>query len=86
MLVQTYSSTKLITNILFVPEITYNLLSVGQLIDKNYNLFFKNKRCEFFYPYGVKLFSVKMRNKSFSFEWDQTKIQALTTMVDENVL
>ena len=86
MLVQTRSGTKLITDVLFVPGIMYNLLSVGQFLDKNYNLFFKNKRCEVFDPDGVKLFSVKMRNRSFSFEWDQTKIQALTTVVDENVL
>ena len=85
-LVQTRSGTKLITDVLFVPIITYNLLSVGQLLDKNYNLFFKNKMCEVFDPDGVKFFSVKMRNKSFSFEWDQTKIQALTTVIDENVL
>ena len=85
-LVQTRSGTKLITDVLFVPEITYNLLSVGQLLDKNYNLFFKNKRCEVFDPYGIKCFSVKMRNESFSFEWDQTKIQALATTVDENII
>ena len=65
MLVQTRSCTKLIIDVLFVPEITYNLLSVGQLLDKNYNLFFKNKRCEVFDSDGVKLFSVEMRNRSF---------------------
>ena len=40
-LVQTRSGIKLIADVLFVPEITYNLLSVGQLLDKNYNFFFQ---------------------------------------------
>ena len=30
--------------------------------------------------------SIRIRNRSFSFEWDQTKIQALTTVVDKNAL
>lgn len=39
-MVETPSSTKLITDVLFVPKITNNLLSVGQLLDKGYALFF----------------------------------------------
>lgn len=36
------SRTKLITNFLYVPELYRNLLSVGQLMENIFNIFFKN--------------------------------------------
>jgi len=56
--VQTSLGTKLISDVLFVPEIQHNLLSVGQLLDKNYSLEFKNKFCEIIDPSGTKLLTI----------------------------
>lgn len=42
--VQTSSGTKLIFDMLFVLEISHHLLSVGQLLDKDYS--FKRQRCD----------------------------------------
>jgi hypothetical protein len=39
------SGIKLISDVLFVPEIDQNLLSVGQLLEKGYLLVFKDKHC-----------------------------------------
>jgi hypothetical protein len=36
--VQTSSGIKIIPNVLFIPEISQNLLSVGQMMEKNYSL------------------------------------------------
>ena len=84
--IQTPSGTKLISDVLFVPEINRNLLSVGQLLDKDYALFFKNKSCEIVDPNGEKLFSIKMHNRSFLLEWKLVQAQAFTSLEDESCL
>ncbi|PKA51120.1 hypothetical protein AXF42_Ash010560 [Apostasia shenzhenica] len=38
--IETCTGTKLITNILYVPEIDKNLLSVAQLLEKGFKVFF----------------------------------------------
>ncbi|KAA3482946.1 pleiotropic drug resistance protein 3-like [Gossypium australe] len=43
--VSTPTGTKVITNVLFVPDIDQNLLSVGQLIEKNYSVIFESRKC-----------------------------------------
>nr|KYP49452.1 hypothetical protein KK1_028798 [Cajanus cajan]KYP49473.1 hypothetical protein KK1_028820 [Cajanus cajan] len=41
--IESYSSTKIITDVLYVPEINQNLLSVGQLLEKGYKILFEDK-------------------------------------------
>ena len=41
-------------------------LSVGQLLEKDYAVVFKDKTCEVFDSTGIKLMSIKMKGKSFS--------------------
>jgi len=60
------SGTKIISDVLYVPEINQNLLSVGQLLEKGYVVVFKDKTCEVFDTTGIKLMSIKMKGKSFS--------------------
>ncbi|XP_037491837.1 uncharacterized protein LOC119369554 [Jatropha curcas] len=60
-IVQTPSGTKLVSDILYVPELNQSLFSVGQLLDKNYSLLFKAKTCEISDPSGSKLFAVKIK-------------------------
>ncbi len=36
---------KYISDIYFVPSLKHNLISIGQLIQKGYNVFFKNDEC-----------------------------------------
>ncbi|XP_071926089.1 uncharacterized protein [Coffea arabica] len=72
------SGTKIISDVLYVPEINQNLLSVGQLLEKNYSVIFKNKTCVIHDPAGNELFSVKMRGKNFALnlsEIDNSKVQ-----------
>ena len=40
-----FAGIKLIYDVLLVPKIDQNLLSVGQLLDKGYSVVFKNKMC-----------------------------------------
>ncbi|EOY08837.1 Uncharacterized protein TCM_024078 [Theobroma cacao] len=58
--IQTTSGTRYVLNVLLVPEITQNLLSVGQLVDEDYMLVFKNNACTVYDPSAVYMMSVPM--------------------------
>jgi len=60
------SGKRIISDVLYVLEIDQNLLSVGQLLEKDYAVVFKDKTCEVFDSIGIKLMSIKMKGKSFS--------------------
>ncbi|KAL0374305.1 UNVERIFIED_CONTAM: Retrovirus-related Pol polyprotein from transposon RE1 [Sesamum radiatum] len=75
-IVQTFSGTKVITDVLFVPDIKQNLLSVGQLLDKNYTIEFKDRTCEINDHLGVKLLSTRMQNKSFNLDFKNHEVEA----------
>ncbi|XP_016690648.1 uncharacterized protein [Gossypium hirsutum] len=53
-------------DVLFVPKIDQNLLSVGQLLDKGYKVLFHNKQCLIKDANGKGLFNVKMKGKIFA--------------------
>jgi len=54
------SGTKIIFDVLYVPKINQNLLSVGQLLEKGYVVVFKDKTCEAFDKTAIKSMSIKM--------------------------
>ena len=64
------SCIKLIFDVLFVPVISQNLLSVGQMLEKQYSLQFKDNQCIIFDPYEEKLLCVKMKSKNFAINWE----------------
>lgn len=43
---------------------------VGQMIEKNYSLQFKDYKCTIFDPSREQVFCVKMKNISFVVDWD----------------
>jgi len=45
--VQTISGIKIIPDVLFIPEISQHLLSVGQMMEKNYSLHFKDHKMHY---------------------------------------
>ncbi|CAL5381550.1 unnamed protein product [Camellia sinensis] len=60
--------TKLITDVLYVPRIDQNLLSVGQLLEKGYKLLFEDKKCMIRDVDGREVCTIKMRGKCFSLD------------------
>jgi hypothetical protein len=64
--ISTYSGTKFISDVLYVPEIDQNLLSVGQLIERGYKVLFENEGCLIKDGDGKDIFKVKMRGKTFA--------------------
>jgi len=83
--VETLSGIKYISDVLFVPEINQSLLSVGQMMEKNYSLHFKDMKCTIFYPSGSKLMIVGMSGKSFPVEWKKTSLHVFPSRVDANL-
>ncbi|KAL9444243.1 hypothetical protein AB3S75_017429 [Citrus x aurantiifolia] len=74
--IKSSAGIKLIYDVLLVPKIDRNLLSVGQLLEKGYSVVFKNNMCVITDPNGVVLFSVKMNSKSFSLSWNKDESSA----------
>ncbi|KAH9666120.1 Integrase catalytic domain-containing protein [Citrus sinensis] len=74
--IKSSAGIKLISDVLLVPKIDRNLLSLGQLLEKGYSVVFKNNMCVITDPNGVVLFSVKMNSKSFNLSWNKDKSSA----------
>ena len=75
--VRTPTGTKTINDVLYVPDIDVNLVSVGQLIEKKYRIEFKDNLCIIYEPAGIELFAVEMKNRSFSLEWLEPSVHAV---------
>ncbi|KAL5758543.1 hypothetical protein ACOSP7_021154 [Xanthoceras sorbifolium] len=79
--ITTSSSTKTISDVLYVPDINQNLLSVGQLIEKGFKISFENSYCHIYDAAGQEILQVKMRGKSFSFDPTEEEHIAYSTDV-----
>ena len=77
--IASYSGTKLITDVLYVPNIDQTLLSVGQLIEKGFKVIFMEKACVIEDATGQKMFEVKMARRSFSLNPMQEEQSAFLT-------
>ncbi|GKV30445.1 hypothetical protein SLEP1_g39253 [Rubroshorea leprosula] len=82
--VDTPIGIKLIYDVLFVPEISYNLISVAQLVENKYSLQFHDRLCDAFDEFGNLLLFVKMIDRSFPVEWKETQIKACVSIVDNS--
>ena len=82
LLFNTSKGTKLISDVLFVLEINRNMLNVGQMLHRNYVLFFKERYCTIMDPSGFELMIFVMKNRSF--HWKPTSIRALSCSVDKS--
>ncbi|XP_016669911.2 uncharacterized protein [Gossypium hirsutum] len=86
--IESYAGTKLISDVLFVPEIDQNLLSVGQLVEKRFKVMFEEGMCLILDSSGNELFMIKMKKKRFSlnpFEEEQVTLleQQVTSFSDK---
>ncbi|XP_017639803.1 uncharacterized protein LOC108481149 [Gossypium arboreum] len=67
----TKSSNKTISEVLYVPDIDQNLLSVGQLLEKRYSLIFEGKVCVIKDAADQVLVTVAMNDRSFTLDVNQ---------------
>lgn len=54
--ITSYSGTKILINVLFVPEINQNLLSARQLLEKGFKVIFEDESCIIKDPAGQEMF------------------------------
>jgi len=84
--VETLSGTKTLKNVIYVPKINQNLVSVGQLIESGYSIFFNDGVCDIKDKNGVLLLFAKMMNRSFNVDWREVCLSANTCENNESVL
>ncbi|GMI98388.1 hypothetical protein HRI_003508100 [Hibiscus trionum] len=66
--IESISGTNFIKDVLLVPNIIQNLLSVGQLIQKGFKVIFETNRCLIKDANGNDVFKVNMKGKSFALD------------------
>jgi hypothetical protein len=81
--ITTNSGTKTIFDVLYVPDIDQNLLSVGQLIEKGMKVIFENQSCYIFDAARQKILQARMRDKSFSFLPFEEEHTAFSTKLND---
>ncbi|RVW82635.1 hypothetical protein CK203_037380 [Vitis vinifera] len=64
--IESQTGLKLIYDVLFVPDIDQNLLSVGQLVEKEFKVYFEDRNCIIKDAEGKEVFNIKMKDKSFA--------------------
>ncbi|KAG8501561.1 hypothetical protein CXB51_003867 [Gossypium anomalum] len=65
----TATGDKIIKNVLLVPEIYRNLLSIYQVLEKGYSVVFKGQECQITDPNGSSFMIVTMSDKCFEINW-----------------
>lgn len=60
--------TKTISDVLYIPEINQNLLSIGQLIEKGFKVIFEDSFCHILDVNNEEILKVRMKGKFFSFD------------------
>ncbi|XP_074379364.1 retrovirus-related Pol polyprotein from transposon TNT 1-94 isoform X2 [Apium graveolens] len=71
--IQCNTGLKLISDVLYVPDIDQNLLSVSQLTEKGYKVLFDDNQCVIKDAKGVDIFKAQMKGKTFAL--DLTKLE-----------
>ena len=64
--IESQTGLKLIYDVLFVPDIDQNLLSVGQLVEKEFKVYFEDRNCIIKDAKGKEVFNIKIKGKSFA--------------------
>lgn len=89
-IVETQSGMRFIKDVLLVPNLKENLLSIGQMMEKGYSLHFEGNACKIYDNKNKKLeiAHVKMekRNRSFPITWKYATNIAMKVQVDDSWL
>ncbi|KAG8480419.1 hypothetical protein CXB51_025096 [Gossypium anomalum] len=81
-LISSSSGNKLISDVLYVPDIDQNLLSVGQLVKKGYSLIFENDSCVIKDFLGQETATVPMADKCFMLDVNQLEKKAYLSQTE----
>ncbi|XP_056692062.1 uncharacterized protein [Spinacia oleracea] len=71
--VQTKKGARYIKNVLFVPNLASNLLSVPKMMQNGYSINFEGNSCNIYDQQGKEIAQVQIQNKSFPLLWKNPK-------------
>jgi hypothetical protein len=84
--VSTKRGTKIINNVLYIPELDQNLLSVAQMLRNGYAVSFKERFCFITDTHGLEIAKLKMDGNSFYLKLDAVKGHVFSAKLDESIL
>ncbi|XP_074346360.1 uncharacterized protein LOC141685138 [Apium graveolens] len=84
--INTTKGTKIIANVLYIPELDQNLLSVAQMIRNGYGVSFKDTYCLITDVRGVEIAKLKMTGNSFYLKLDLVEGHIFSAKIDESVV
>jgi len=87
-MVETKNGTKFINDVLLVPNLKENLLSIGQMMDNGYSLHFEKDACKIYDSRKIEIGQVKMekRNRRFPICFKPITNIAMKAEVDDSWL
>ncbi|XP_017604282.1 uncharacterized protein LOC108451059 [Gossypium arboreum] len=85
-LICTPTGNKVIPNVLLVPEIDRNLLSISQLLEKWYSVVFKDQECQITDPNRSSLITVTISDKCFEVNWSGDSYSAHVASIEDTKL
>ena len=68
--ISTKRGTKIVTNVLYIPELDQNLLSVTQMLRNGYAVSFKENLCFITNVHGTEIAKIKMNGNNFYLKLD----------------
>ncbi|KAG7640275.1 Zinc finger CCHC-type superfamily [Arabidopsis suecica] len=74
--VSTNKGDHVIKDVLYVPELARNLLSVSQMISNGYRVIFEDNKCVIQDLKGRKILDIKMKDRSFPIIWKKSREEA----------
>ncbi|KAG6500592.1 hypothetical protein ZIOFF_040440 [Zingiber officinale] len=77
--VRTLSGTKTKFTTLYVPDLHQGLISIGQLLEEDYDVHFFDKKCEIRDAQKNLIVVVKMVDRSFPINWGEVLANAVST-------
>ncbi|KAJ0077865.1 hypothetical protein Patl1_36853 [Pistacia atlantica] len=75
--VSTLKGMKLIFDVLLAPNLSHNLLSIDQMMQKGFVFEFANNVCKVKDSNDVEFMNVPIRNRSFVMDWSAMDVDAL---------
>lgn len=84
--IQSHTGLKLISDVLYVPEIDQNLLSVAQLLENSYKVLFEDLHCQIKDPEGKEVCKVQMKDKRFVLDLMNLEHAAVHKEVSNNTI
>ncbi|CAJ2673367.1 unnamed protein product [Trifolium pratense] len=89
-MVETKKGTRFIKDVLLVPNLKENLLSIGQMMEKGYTLHFEGDTCSIYdnshHKHEIAKVKMEKRNRSFPISFKYTTNIVLKVQVDDSWL